>query len=105
MSARGAGAGQKAEWPATDKNTAHTESDNNPDPHFQRTTERCQYYDLEMTFKLENNLSVIHTNVGSKENKFDEIQTLLQISAAQWTAICGSETRLKREIEQFVQLR
>ena len=62
---------------------------------------QCNYYSLADSFHIAHGLSIIHLNVRSLKNKFDDFRTFLINSGVEWSVICVSETWLKDDIIKY----
>ena len=64
---------------------------------FENITKNCSYHDLQKPMPSMLGIPIIHINARSIKNKFDELQILLSRSGIEWSAICISETWLKKK--------
>ena len=77
---------------------------NSNDIKFRDISDRCLYHDDNLTLESISGISIIHINARSIKNKFDELQNLIQRSGVDWSAICISETWLKKDVENLFEL-
>ena len=76
---------------------------NSSDNKIKEINEKCCYYStLDKT--QSGNFSILHINVRSIKNKFDEVQHFLTRSDNQWDVITLSETWLKDDIVKYYEL-
>ena len=76
---------------------------NSSDNKIKEINEKCCYFStLDKT--QANNFSILHMNVRSIKNKFDEVQNFLTRSDNQWDVISLSETWLKDDIVKYYEL-
>ena len=76
---------------------------NSTDNKMKEIHEKCCYYStLDKT--QASKFSILHMNVRSIKNKFDEVQNFLTRSDNQWDVICLSESWLKDDLVKYYEL-
>lgn len=74
---------------------------------FEKVRTNCSFStptQLKQKSKSLNQLSMLHLNVRSIVNKFDDFEAFLRSSSASWSIICMSETWLTKQLEPLYNL-
>lgn len=62
---------------------------------------QCSYYLLADGLNLPHGFAILHLNIRSLKNKFEDFRTFLVSSGVEWGAICLSETWLKPDLLEY----
>ena len=66
-----------------------------------RNETECKYYTFKDDLGIQSTFHVLHMNVRSIKNKFDDIRNIFTNSSVQWDVVCLSETWLKDDIVKY----